>query len=56
MPTQQELVAAGRMDLLNAMRLWGGFTAVADLMGVRPNTRYIPLKSLSQIPAPPSIA
>lgn len=40
MPTQQELVAAGRMDLLNAIRLWGGFTAVADLMGVRPNTRH----------------
>ena len=40
MPTQQELIAAGRMDLLNAMRVWGGFTAVADLMGVHPNTRY----------------
>ena len=42
MPTQQELIAAGRMDLLNAMRVWGGFTAVADLMGVHPNTRYFP--------------
>lgn len=40
MPTQQELIAAGRMDLLNAMRVWGGFTAVADLLGVHPNTRY----------------
>lgn len=40
MPTQQELNAAGRMDLLNAMRVWGGFTAVADRMGVLPNTRY----------------
>lgn len=40
MPTQQELTAAGRMDLLNAVRTWGGFTAVADRMGVLPNTRY----------------
>lgn len=40
MPTQLELIAAGRMDLLNAMRVWGGFTAVADLMGILPNTRY----------------
>lgn len=39
MPTQQELMTAGRMDLLNAVRLWGGFTAVADRMGVLPNTR-----------------
>ena len=46
MPTQQELIAAGRMDLLNAMRTWGGFTAVADLMGVLPNTRYTILASL----------
>ena len=52
MPTQQELIAAGRMDLLNAMRLWGGFTAVADMMGVRPNTRYIPPPP----PLPPSLA
>lgn len=62
MPTQQELVAAGRMDLLNAIRLWGGFTAVADLMGVRPNTRYTPsplarrLKTLATCPALPRIA
>jgi len=33
------LMAAGRMDLLNAVRLWGGFTAVADRLGVLPNTR-----------------
>lgn len=39
MPTQQELISAGRMDLLNAMRMWGGFTAVADMMGVHPNSR-----------------
>ncbi len=39
MATQQELMAAGRMDLLNAVRLWGGFTAVADRMGALPNTR-----------------
>lgn len=51
MPTQQELVAAGRMDLLNATRLWGGFTAVADLMGVRPNNRYNPLASCLRSPA-----
>ncbi|DBA97292.1 TPA: Low molecular weight phosphotyrosine protein phosphatase, variant 3 [Trebouxia sp. C0004] len=40
MATQQELMAAGRMDLLNAVRLWGGFTAVADRLGVLPNTRH----------------
>ena len=45
MPTQQELTAAGRMDLLNAVRVWGGFTAVADLMGVLPNTRFPHLAS-----------
>lgn len=61
MPTQQELVAAGRMDLLNATRLWGGFTAVADLMGVRPNTRYTPSwqaasKTSAEYPALPCIA
>ena len=39
MATQQELTAAGRMDLLNAVRVWGGFTAVADRLGARPNTR-----------------
>lgn len=39
MATQQELMAADRMDLLNAVRLWGGFTAVADRMGALPNTR-----------------
>ena len=39
MVTQQELMGAGRMDLLNAVRLWGGFTAVADRMGALPNTR-----------------
>ena len=41
MVTQQELMAAGRMDLLHAVRLWGGFTHVADRLGVLPNTRYI---------------
>lgn len=40
MATQQELMAADRMDLLNAVRLWGGFTAVADRMGALPNTRH----------------
>ena len=50
MPTQQELIAAGRMDLLNAMRVWGGFTAVADLMGVHPNTRYPHSPGLSPSP------
>lgn len=40
MVTQQELMAAGRMDLLHAVRLWGGFTHVADRLGVLPNTRH----------------
>ena len=39
MATQQELMTADRMDLLNAVRVWGGCTAVADRMGALPNTR-----------------
>ena len=32
MPSQQELKAAGRMDLLNAIANWGGFQTVASRM------------------------
>lgn len=39
MPSHQELEGAGRMDLLHAVRCWGGFTAVADRLKVLPNTR-----------------
>lgn len=39
MVSQQELEGAGRMDLLHAVRTWGGFTAVADRLNVLPNTR-----------------
>lgn len=41
MPSQQELTDFGRMDLLHAVRLWGGFTTVADRLGVLPNTRSV---------------
>jgi hypothetical protein len=37
MPTAQELVQAGRSDLVRAIRMHGGFSKVALLMGIEPH-------------------
>ena len=49
MPSHQELVGAGRMDLLHAVRSWGGSTAVADRLGILPNTRCATATPLTRI-------
>lgn len=52
MPSHQELVGAGRMDLLHAVRSWGGSTAVADRLGILPNTRCATAMPVTRIMQP----